>query len=88
MHTLTANDNKLTSLPEEISFLRSLKTLELSRNELEAMPDSVAELERLEVVYVRHNRLSAMPKLGKCLQLKELYIGNNQGSKEIDNKSY
>ena len=77
LNNLNANNNKLSSLPDEISFLRNIKTLDFSRNELERMPNSLSELGRLEIVDLRHNRLSAMPQLRNCLQLKELYIGNN-----------
>ena len=77
LNILNANNNKLSTLPDEISFLRNIKTLDFSRNELETMPNALSELGRLEIVYLRHNRLSAMPQLRNCLQLKELYIGNN-----------
>jgi len=77
LEILNASNNKLSCLPGEISFLRNIKTLDVSRNELETTSDSLSGLQRLEIANLRHNRLAVMPQLKSCVELKELYVGNN-----------
>jgi internalin A len=71
--------NELTQLPEGISALRELETLDLGSNHLENLPDAVGELRNLHVLRVDQNTLTELPStLGQLHNLSVLEANGNR----------
>ena len=81
--------NRLTSLPESIGDLRSLKILDLDYNQLTNLPETIINLQNLEDLRVAHNQLMTLPDtIGNLRQLKiletnKLYLEGNQSTSEV-----
>ncbi|MHA1386077.1 MAG: leucine-rich repeat domain-containing protein, partial [Candidatus Helarchaeota archaeon] len=82
---MNLGDNQLTTLPESIGNLKSLKELYLEGNELTTLPESIGNLKSLKELYLRNNKLTALPEsLGGLDNLKTLYLaGNPLSGKEL-----
>ncbi|XP_032091027.1 leucine-rich repeat and calponin homology domain-containing protein 4 isoform X2 [Thamnophis elegans] len=62
LKVLIASNNKLSSLPEDIGSLGSLRQLDVSSNELRSLPGSMGGLERLRDLNVRRNQITVLPE--------------------------
>jgi internalin A len=69
----------LTSVPESVGKLTSLKRLDLAQNRLTNLPESVGKLTSLQRLGVSHNQLTSVPEsVGKLTSLESLDLANNQ----------
>jgi len=70
---ISAFNTKMTSLPENIGNLTSLKVLDLVRNQLTSLPESIGDLTSLRVLDLSRNKLISLPEsIGNLVSLKEL----------------
>ncbi|MEX2300738.1 MAG: ABC transporter permease, partial [Bryobacterales bacterium] len=68
-----------TALPDSLSQLSQLQSLDLSRNQLTALPDSLSQLSQLQHLVLIGNQLTALPdSLSQLSQLQSLDLGSNQ----------
>ncbi|GAB1288326.1 Deubiquitinase OTUD6B [Apodemus speciosus] len=78
---LNLNDNKLTSLPQEIGRspgLRSLTYLSLNHNNLTVIPTELCSLEHLSELHLNYNQITHIPEEIKHLQkLQQLFLVRN-----------
>jgi CCR4-NOT transcription complex subunit 6 len=82
--TLYLNHNQLTTLPQEISRLRSLIHLDLTGNQLSAVPPALGMLTNLRELFLFDNNLTTLPyQLGSLHQLEMLGI---EGNLKMDEK--
>src|SRR5438045_3508355 len=66
---------KLTELPESLSELTQLRSLNLSNNQLAALPESLDQLTQLESLNLSINKLTEIPEwLGRLTQLQSLRL--------------
>jgi len=69
----------LTSVPESISQLTSLRFLNLADNQLTELPELIGQLKQLTALYVSNNRLIQLPEsIGQLHQLQHLDLMGNQ----------
>lgn len=72
-------ENRLKSLPEGISRMKSLTKFSCYKNQLEELPKDFFDLERLRVVDLYYNKLEVIPKEVKRLDsLEILYLSHNK----------
>jgi len=70
---------KLSSLPESIGNLNSLKELYIGGNQLISLPESIGNLNSLQELDLSYNKLTSLPEsIGNLNSLKKLDISNNQ----------
>lgn len=82
--TLYLNHNQLTTLPLEISRLRSLIHLDLTGNQLTTVPPGLGMLTNLRELFLFDNNLTTLPhQLGSLHQLEMLGI---EGNMKMDEK--
>ena len=63
----------LTSLPETIGQLTSLKELWLTSNQLKSLPETIGQLTSLKELYLHENKLTSLPEtIGQLTALEEL----------------
>jgi internalin A len=75
----TENSQRLTELPESVSKLTHLQTLDLSSNQLTELPESLGHLAQLRTLSLSVNGLTVLPEsLGRLTQLQELHLSRNQ----------
>jgi len=77
LEILYLGGNRLTSLPTELGWVRSLVSLVLSDNQLTALPRSLINLARLQSLSLHNNRLATLPPDIIRLPLVELSLRNN-----------
>ncbi|GAG35598.1 unnamed protein product, partial [marine sediment metagenome] len=66
---------ELSTLPEALGFLISLRVLGLSENKLKNFPDSFKQLSMLKVLILDYNNFETLPSIVKNLtMLQELYL--------------
>ena len=84
LRTLSLTLNSISSLPEELSTLKHLKSINLTDNAGLSSLDIITKLDSLETLTLTACGLSKMPAdIGKLKQLKELNLqGNNLDSLE------
>ncbi|KAM4037171.1 leucine-rich repeat and calponin homology domain-containing protein 4 isoform 2-T2 [Anomaloglossus baeobatrachus] len=75
---LIASNNKLTSIPEEVGGMGSLRQLDLSCNELQSLPAQMGALRSLRELNVRRNQLSSLPEEISELPLTRLDFSCNR----------
>jgi hypothetical protein len=81
---------ELTSLPESISDLENLATLQVDKNALASLPDGVGELSNLQLLIASNNDLVSVPEsINNLTQVWYLDLGYNslQTLPEISNMS-
>lgn len=72
------DDEKLFELPESLSQLMQLQSLDLSRNQLTELPDSLEQLKQIRTLNLNHNKLSEVPEvLRRLTHLQSLGLGGN-----------
>ena len=76
---LDLSNNQLTTLPESIGKLQSLKKLFLGNNHFTTLPESITKLQSLEKLYLDHNLLITLPEsIGKLQSLIHLDLRFNE----------
>lgn len=71
--------NLITCVPEEISLLIHLDSLDVSQNIVEALPKSVGKLKRLTRLKLSENKLTGLPKeIGQLQNLEILELSKNR----------
>ncbi|MEK6616278.1 MAG: leucine-rich repeat domain-containing protein [Bacteroidota bacterium] len=74
---LSANLNKLSALPVEMSNLKNLKTLTLGKNNFNTFPDVIISYSSLEILNFENNPITALPPTINALKnLKELNLSS------------
>jgi len=69
---------ELTSLPESVSTLDSLTTLQVDKNDLTSLPESIGNLSRLQLLIASNNSLESVPSsIGDLSQVWYLDLGYN-----------
>jgi internalin A len=69
----------LTELPESLSQLTALQSLNLSYNQLTALPESLGQLTALQSLDISENQLTALPEsLSQLTALQSLNLSSNQ----------
>eukprot|EP01117_Protostelium_nocturnum_P016620 TRINITY_DN6624_c0_g1_i2.p1 TRINITY_DN6624_c0_g1~~TRINITY_DN6624_c0_g1_i2.p1 ORF type:complete len:1223 (-),score=447.26 TRINITY_DN6624_c0_g1_i2:317-3985(-) len=75
---LCLSNNRITSVPREISKLSSLKILLLDNNLISDFPDSFFELKNLRILRLSSNRLKRIPQeFVQFQKLESLHANNN-----------
>ena len=75
-------NNKLTTLPESVSKLTNLTSLNLSGNNLKTLPESFGELTNLTSLGLSNNQLTKLPEsVDKLTNLTSLDVNNNKLTK-------
>lgn len=70
---------KLSELPDSISELNCLQTLNLSNNHITALPESLSQLTQLQMLNLSGNKLTTLPEsLSQLKQLQTLTVSDNQ----------
>ncbi|XP_074500767.1 leucine-rich repeat-containing protein 47 [Sebastes fasciatus] len=71
--------NKLSSVPDVLGKLKSLKVLDLSVNNLSVLPEGITHLKELKTLNVSCNKLEVLPEgLSQCTKLSTLNISKNR----------
>uniref|UniRef100_UPI00261AE18C T9SS type A sorting domain-containing protein n=1 Tax=uncultured Polaribacter sp. TaxID=174711 RepID=UPI00261AE18C len=74
----TDNTKTLTTLPDEIGNIGSLKKLYLNQNKLENIPTTIGNLVNLENLNIEYNALTSLPTtINNLTMLDELIANNN-----------
>ncbi|XP_043220306.1 protein lap4-like isoform X2 [Amphibalanus amphitrite] len=76
---LNVDRNRLVSLPDEIGNLQELGVLSLRCNQLQHLPDTIGQCSALHVLDVSGNRLQNLPASLQNLNLKAVWLSENQG---------
>lgn len=72
-------DCGISTLPEALGFLKSLRVLGIGKNKLTSFPKSFKQLKLLEVLILDNNRFEKLPSLVKNFaMLQELYLKSNK----------
>lgn len=73
------SNNKMTSLPRTLGYLKNLRVLNVSHNQLETVPDTIAFLSKLVALNVAHNNMTALPSaIGLLPKLAVLIVNDNK----------
>ena len=68
---LCLDKNKLTSVPNEIEYLKNLENLGLSENMLTTLPEKLHSLPMLRILDLRYNKFTSLPVC--CCRLYSLH---------------
>ena len=69
----------LTSIPDNLVNMKSLKFLDLHSNRLTSIPDTIGDLTALEFLDLSHNQLTMLPStIGNIQSLHTLYLNENK----------
>mmetsp|Transcript_20517 Transcript_20517/g.30114 ORF Transcript_20517/g.30114 Transcript_20517/m.30114 type:complete len:307 (+) Transcript_20517:112-1032(+) len=79
LQKLMLPNNKLRSLPAELSAFSALQQIDLSGNALESLPDCFAVMQKLKDMTLASNQLTSLPaSIGSAKNLKVLDVSNNR----------
>ncbi|XP_070209398.1 protein scribble homolog isoform X4 [Littorina saxatilis] len=78
LHNLNVDRNRLTEIPVEIGKCSKLGVLSMRDNRLLRLPQELGVLNRLQVLDVSGNRLEYLPMTVANLDLKALWLSENQ----------
>ncbi|XP_056408270.1 leucine-rich repeat and calponin homology domain-containing protein 4-like, partial [Hyla sarda] len=78
---LIASNNKLSSVPEEVGAMSSLRQLDISCNELQLLPAQMGSMGSLRELNVRRNQLTSLPEEISALPLTRLDFSCNRVSR-------
>ena len=85
LRVLSIRNNKLTSLPKELSQLENLEEIYLGNNNLQRLPDSICNLQHLKCLWFDKNKISSLPDdIGYLKELKILQLSGNSLKKLPD----
>jgi Leucine-rich repeat (LRR) protein len=77
--TLDLSKLELTTVPESIAQLATLRELDISDNQLVAIPGSIMQLEALEDVSIQRNQIAFIPEsIAELANLTNLSLNHNQ----------
>lgn len=86
LESLYLNNNKLTSIPHQISNLRNLRTLDLSNNRIIEVPPELGMCFNLRYLYLFDNNIKLLPhEFGNLIELLFLGIEGNPMEPKIAN---
>jgi hypothetical protein len=89
LEVLWATGNKLTTVPEEITWLIRLQNLRLDRNRIEKLPPWIGRLPSLTHLGLNKNKLKSLPEeLSQLTKLESLYLAENPGLPEDQNRDF
>lgn len=72
------SQNRLRSLPEDISYMHKLEILEIDSNRLEGLPVGIGKMSMLQRLDISNNHLTSLPEsLGSCQSLRYFYAHSN-----------
>lgn len=74
---LVLHNNKLISVPAEITKLTLLKLLDVSNNQITSFPEDISSLTNLQTLNVAMNKLSAFPAVEPLAALHILNLAHN-----------
>jgi Leucine-rich repeat (LRR) protein len=78
------NEQKLDSIPNQISTLKNLKFLYLSANNISKIPKEIIHLKKLEELSLAENELTDLPDFFfELSSLKEVILVSNKFSSEV-----
>uniref|UniRef100_A0AAR5Q0B5 RING-type domain-containing protein n=1 Tax=Dendroctonus ponderosae TaxID=77166 RepID=A0AAR5Q0B5_DENPD len=81
---LDISNNDISTLPSEISALKSLEELYANSNKLNGLPDSICSLENLKSLSLSENKLRNLPEeMGKLAKLQKLYLTSNPNLRHL-----
>ncbi|XP_019766531.2 E3 ubiquitin-protein ligase LRSAM1 isoform X2 [Dendroctonus ponderosae] len=81
---LDISNNDISTLPSEISALKSLEELYANSNKLNGLPDSICSLENLKSLSLSENKLRNLPEeMGKLAKLQKLYLTGNPNLRHL-----
>lgn len=76
---LNLSNNRLTSIPENVSRLNRLRQRDLSGNQLTRLPNTIADLSNIALLDLSRNTLRTLPSsLSQLSQLQVLDLSKNQ----------
>ncbi|KAK3780634.1 hypothetical protein RRG08_044858 [Elysia crispata] len=78
LHNLNVDRNRLTEIPVEIGICKCLGVLSMRDNKLLRLPQELGNLNKLQVLDVSGNRLEYLPMTIANLNLKALWLSENQ----------
>merc|ERR1712000_305561 len=74
------DDNRVKTMPEDISRLSNLTMLAMSNNHLKRLPDGITELTNLTRLTLQKNQLTALPtEMFKLTKMHTIYLSGNKG---------
>ena len=80
------DSKRITSIPDEISKLKKLKSLNLDNNKIKKLPESISKLSKLEKLSLANNQIKQIPSsIVKILNLSYLDLSNNDLESLPDN---
>lgn len=70
--------NLISSIPEELSLLDNLESLDLSQNDVQALPKTIGKLTKLTRLKLSENKISSLPEeIGLLKKLEILDVSKN-----------
>jgi len=78
LETLDLSNNRLSSLPKEVSRLKKLRTVFLSNNRFEQFPTVLAECADLDMIGIRNNGLSIIAENALPEKIRWLILTDNK----------
>ncbi len=76
---MVLSGNRLTSIPEGLCNLASLKELYLSRNEIAELPEAITRLNKIRIFDLSDNAIAALPSFISSLHsLREINLSYNR----------
>jgi Leucine-rich repeat (LRR) protein len=72
------DSKRITSIPNEISKLKKMKSLNLDNNKIKKLPENISKLSKLEKLSLANNQIKQIPSsIVKILNLSYLDLSNN-----------
>ncbi|MFV0594066.1 leucine-rich repeat-containing protein kinase family protein [Shewanella sp.] len=78
LEILDLSNNRLSSLPEDLSRLTHLKILFASNNRFEELPEALGQCPKLEMIGFKANQIRSVPETSLPLQTRWLILTDNQ----------
>lgn len=71
------SQNRLQTLPDELTAMRNLQILEVSTNQLNHLPSTFGQLTSLQRLDISNNQLETFPDMSGCMNLRHLSAHSN-----------
>ena len=79
LQKLILRNNKIRSIPKEISQLKRLKMIDLSNNRIDVLYAPIFSLTNLETLYLNQNHIKSIPtQVGQLKKLRRISISGNR----------